>query len=415
MERVSGELANGLIDALKEILPESEISNFKDYFKSLEKSSVPLSSKNIITANGISVESNAAVHRFITYIMLRYEDKTRISILIAIGNYCIARGQYNIAADIFAVIINKFKNNPNFRLTLAYCYMETGNILACQASWKRSVTSLKTSVSLFNELNDFKGLAKSNNIIGSVYAEKGELDSAFNYFNSALGYAGKINETGVIAGIEANIGILNNMRGKFDAAYGYFNRALIRFTELNELRYMAEMRHNLGMYFLEKELFESAFHEFDESINLSVNERFMPVLALGYISKAYTYTILSDLKLAKAFNDIAAKLGYELSDKLTVAESFKIEGIINRKSGNHALGESNLQTAIRLNQELGNQINLAESQIELALLFLDLNDYNSAATLLSKAAGYYRRIGNQKQLDKIKSLKEQIRKNRSIK
>ena len=81
---------------------------------------------------------------------------------------------------------------------------------------------------------------------------------------------------------------------------------------------------------------------------------------------------MDDFSLSNAFADKSLEVAHKLNDKLTIAEVYKIKGIIQRKVQNYILSENYLQTSLRLNKETGNQLNQAETYQELGILYKEM-------------------------------------------
>ncbi len=127
----------------------------------------------------------------------------------------------------------------------------------------------------------------------------------------------------------------------------------------------------------------------------------MQTLGIGYISKAYVYTQLEDYDLAEAFADKAMEVSYKINDKLTIAEVYRIKGIVRRNNGDYHVAENYLYTSFRLNKEAGNQLNIAETNFELGLLFERTKDKAKSELHFKEALIYYRKIKAKEEVEEI--------------
>ena len=99
----------------------------------------------------------------------------------------------------------------------------------------------------------------------------------------------------------------------------------------------------------------TALSEFDLSLMAAKEINYLQSFGINYVSKAYVYTQLSDFDFAEAFADKSMEVAYKLDDKLTIAEVYKIKGIIQRNKNNLAAAENYMLTSLRLNNETGNK------------------------------------------------------------
>ena len=133
---------------------------------------------------------------------------------------------------------------------------------------------------------------------------------------------------------------------------------------------------------------------------------YLQSLGINYLSKAYVYTQQSDYELAEAFANKSMEVAYKLNDKITIAEIYKVKGIIQRNKNNYDVAENYLLTGLRLNNEIGNLLNQAESSYELGLLYYMKNDKEKSKKYYSDALKYYRKIKAQ---EEIKEIEDRLR------
>src|SRR4030065_2292175 len=107
---------------------------------------------------------------------------------------------------------------------------------------------------------------------------------------------------------------------------------------------------------------------------MSAAERlgYMPLVVLCYLSKRDVYTKQNDNMLASAFADKSMEIAYRLNDKLSVADIYRIKGVIQKKMNNFTAAENCFLTSLRINKEVSNKYNYAETAFELGLLYKDL-------------------------------------------
>ena len=118
----------------------------------------------------------------------------------------------------------------------------------------------------------------------------------------------------------------------------------------------------------------------------------MQNLGITYLNKALVYILQADFDLASAFNDKAMSIASKINDKLSIAEVYKIKGIISRQKNNFDSSENSLLTSYRLNKDLNNQLNLAEVACELGILFKLKGDQAKGNKYLDEALGYFIKI-----------------------
>lgn len=325
-----------------------------------------------------------------------------LELLGGLGSLSIAHGEVALATDISNKMLGIIKNDERFINITAYTFFNFAEIYNRQAMWKESQDYIKKAITLFQKQGDVIGLARSENLFGTIYASRGYLKSAKVHFQKGLGVIDPVKDKSIVALIENNLGIVCNIEGNYDEAYSYFRRALTYFEGLKDHQHIAEIRHNLGMVFMQKKEYENALKEYDASINVSIAARYYPTLAISYVSKAHIYCEMNDYAFANAFADKGMEISYKINDKLTIAEIYKIKGIIERKNKHFEASENYFFSSLRLNKEFDNELNYAESAVELAVLYKAFGKTEDADKYFNEALTFYKKIKALPEIEKIK-------------
>ncbi len=346
-------------------------------------------------------------HTNVNFLINFAEDKLEaqkfIEFLLYLGEISISQGELVTASEIFGHILNIVKDDSQNENIKAHAILELGNILVREAKWEDSINYLKRAKKLFEQQKDYKGAFRSENLIGTIYGDMGDMKNANKHFEKSFTYLRKNKDDALIGMLEINLGIVNNIQGYYDAAFTYYQRALVKFEQLEDFRRITEVRHNLGMLFIEKGEYKSALAEFDLSIYSALKAGYLPTLALSYLSKAFIYTQLEDYPLGSAFADKALEVSFKLNDRLSIADIYKIKGIIERKIKNYKNAENYLLSSLRINEEFENVLNEAETSFELGILYAELNRREEAAKHLKFSLDYYKK---QKAVSMIRKIQE---------
>lgn len=351
-----------------------------------------------------SAITKAQIDLLITYASSRLKEDNFLALLLLLSNASLTLGDFTTSVNICDKLITHSINNPLLNHISANAYLIKGEIFSRQANWEMSFSNIEEARNIFTSINDNTGIAKCENLSGTIYGDLGDLTNAVEHFESALSIVNEQDNYAFTGKIEINLGIVNTIQGKYDMAVSYFRRAMINFEKISELKRISEIHHNLGMVYTKKNDFKSALKSFDESIILSVKLGYLQTCGLAYLSKAYVYSQMKDFRLSLAFADKAMEIAYKLDDKLTIAEVYKIKGIIQRGSGNLNASENLLLTSLRINQETGNKLNEAETYHELGLLYKEMNDQMKSKEYLDKALDYFRKINAEPEIKKLESV-----------
>jgi tetratricopeptide (TPR) repeat protein len=216
------------------------------------------------------------------------------------------------------------------------------------------------------------------------------------------------NDKKMMAMLEINLGIINNIYENYDVALQYFNSSLLKFEELGDLRRLAEVRHNIGMMYKEQKYYHSALQQFDSAISIAIRNEYHPVLAISYISKAEILLNLEEYSFAAAISEKAMEIAHILDDKITIAEVYRLQGIIHKHLKNYKIAENSLLSALRLNKKLDIQLNIAECYYDLAKLFSEIHDKEEERKYLNESLDYYKKINAKGQIGEIQKRVNQL-------
>jgi tetratricopeptide (TPR) repeat protein len=382
-----------------------EIDEIKKIFSVSGEKQLASSSHVIIENKKVdsrAIISHAQIDLLITYSEKKLSHNKHIQFLLILGETIQNRGEYDAAISIFRSLISTTGDEHKLADININCYLAIADIYAKQAYWKDSLVLVKKAKSAFRIQKDNKGIAFCENFRGTIYGEQGKIKKAKSHFERSLSLLNPAKDKALVGILEINLGILNNMQGNFDEAFTCFQRALVIFEQTHDINRIAELRHNIGMLFTQKGEFDSALTEFDISIALSIEAGFLLKLGISYLSKAFVFTQLKDYHLAAVFANMAMDIGIKLNDRLSMADIYKIKGIIERGLNNYKLSENYFLTSLRLNQELSNALNRAETLYELGKLYVYKDQKSKALKVFKSSLEYFRNINSPGMVQKLK-------------
>jgi tetratricopeptide (TPR) repeat protein len=89
---------------------------------------------------------------------------------------------------------------------------------------------------------------------------------------------------------------------------------------------------------------------------------------------------------------------------LTIADVYKIKGIIQRNLKNYILSENYLETSLRINSEAGNQLNRAETLQELGVLYKEMGKTHQSKENFKLALEYFKKINSEPDILQLENL-----------
>ncbi|MCH7972347.1 MAG: tetratricopeptide repeat protein [Bacteroidetes bacterium] len=402
------------VDAIEKILSEYlDRKSFNEYSKLLSEnkktrrkkvSSINSeSSKQLNQKLTSSSDYNSYIEFLITFAKRKLANLKFIELLLFLGDISTQKGELDSAVSLFKNLISYTNKKSKYINVAAYSMMALGEIYSRQADWVNSKNYIRKANKVFQEQNDYKGIAKCENLLGTIYGDKGDLNIAQKHFEFSLSFLNPKRDKTIYGMLEMNLGILNNILQNYDEAYNYYQRALIIFEKDNNLRRMAEVTGNIGVLYLQKGEYNFALKSFDKSFMFAQKADVLNPMCVALLNKALIYTKLKDYPLANVFADKAIEIAYKINDRLSIADIYKIKGIIERCLGNYTLAENHLLTSIRINTELENLLNLAETNYEIGLLYNDMRKPKETRKHLNSALTKFKQLKMNEMVKKVKN------------
>jgi tetratricopeptide (TPR) repeat protein len=342
--------------------------------------------------------------RIILFAKEKLENKKFLELLLGIGKLALDEGEGELSLEILKRGINESKGKPEATEFLADANLLIADVYKKKTKWTLSFRHLKKSRGIYKKMGNVNGEAKCFNVLGTVYGEIGNFKRARSSFEESLKLIIRTNDNEEKGMIEINLGITNGISGDYEKSRYYFTKALKNFEKGGDHKRLAEIYNNLGMLDYDSDKLKQALKEFDRSIELCLEINYLTLLGLSFLGKAITYLKSENLQMAAIFTDKALDVCNKVKDRLSVADIYKVKGIIERELGEFKKSENLLKTSLMMNIELGNKLNEAETSVELGRLYEKLKDKKKSSECFMNAFAYYRGQGSKKKIREIEQL-----------
>jgi len=322
------------------------------------------------------------------------------NVLLAIADLLIEHGEMGRAEEILDVVLSQ-PDLCDGQEHFARAFMRRGEVFSRLGRWESAENDLRRSRRIFTTLKNDQCLGQVENISGTNHAERGNMKKARSAFMLALASFKRVGDVRFEGIALMNIGIIDNIRGEYDSALAEYNRAKSCFEQVGDMRRLAELHHNIGMTFFFKGSSNVALSSFEECFLLASRGRNPGLMGLASLGKAQTLYGIQDFPMAIRMITQSMEYFTRCKDRLGLADCYKIKGMIHRKISKIEIAETYLQTSLRINLELNNNLNAGETLAELAELEILKGDRKSAARYRAEAVACFRKVGARKQLERF--------------
>jgi tetratricopeptide (TPR) repeat protein len=406
MENIKQEFQTDIQNLLSNYLDEQELKIFNDKIAKNGINNKSLGVINEFYSRQLKVEydfvkERMEIDRTITFANKNLDKKRFVQVLLKLGQVCTGHGKLNLAFEV----LNKAVKESESYQEKAESLLLLSDVHSRRAEWRVSVETLNEAKKLFKLVGNSVGEAKCENMLGSIYGERGELEEAKAHFIHSLACWESEQDKEMSAVIEGNLGIIENIQGNHTSALDYFYSAMKKFELLGSYRRIAELKHNVGMLYVNQDMLNEALAEFDKCINISLKEGLLPVLSTVYLSKANVLIKMEDFDASLVFADKSMEIAHQIDDKLTIADVYKTKSNIEIHFGNYDKAENYLLTSLALNEKMKNVLNMAESCTELGMLYGKLNLKVKKEDYLQRSLKYFREA---QAIDSIQKVEEML-------
>lgn len=379
-------------ELLDDFLAHSDVEEFIKGINTYKKSL-----RNPAYDNLADVNKNHIAHKFteglderiildkiITLAERLFSKEYYFKLLLEFAEHMIKIGNLAFALEILTNIKNKISKSED-KIFNAEANLLISKIYWSQAQWEDCEYYLTEAYIEFYDLGNYKSYAQCENMLGTLFGEKGDFQKAIIHFEAALAFLKKSEDLSMQAMILTNLGIIHTIYGNYEKAILNYKDAIEKFKVVNDSNRIARMYHNIGMLYSRMAEYYLALEQFNNSITISLEYSYLSNCAISYIGKAYIYTKLNNIVLADAFIDKAMEIACTLKDTLSIADIYRVKGIIQSNLNNFELSEEYFENSIRLNNDLKSNYIKAESTAELGKL-LDKGDRKDEAEFHIKSA-----------------------------
>jgi tetratricopeptide (TPR) repeat protein len=311
------------------------------------------------------------------------------SLLLDLSELMLFAGEVAYSLEIAQNLQSKVNSDKKFASVKAETNLMISKIYWSQAYWDECKFHISEAARTFQSISSQSGVAKCENMLGTLYGEKGEFDKSRQHLENALALTNDEDYLSTHAMILTNLGIINTINGDFEKAAWNYKNAIEKFEQLNDVRRVSRIYHNLGMLYTQMGNYDSALEEFNKCITVSMDNHYLSNCAVAYVGKAYIYTKLGNPELADAYTDKAMEIAYKINDTLSIADIYRVKGMIQNDMENFHLSEELFENSIRLNNDVESKLNKAESSAEMGKLLQKTDRKEEAKNHLDAAINFY--------------------------
>lgn len=328
------------------------------------------------------------------------ETHDYLAFLFDVAERAIGSGEFEKAPRLLTLIVTRYPRSADKSL-LARSHQRLGDVAFYQNDPRKAREKYRQSLNLYERLEDPEGIASVTNSLASLMVEGGKVPEAERLFIQARKLAEDHGLRELTLKIECNLGNLYLMQGAWGKAVTSYEKALAANPDTPT---RARIHHNLGLVYAWRENYDRAVKNLETSVELSTEVNDLYQKGLSYLGLAEVLCHRGDFSRATALATTAFQIFSELGDRLSVAEVYKVFGIINRERDRPDVALSYFENSIRINKDYKNPLNLGETLQELAELHRKSGDIRKARKSLKEAIGAFKETGAREKMAAVRAI-----------
>ncbi len=318
----------------------------------------------------------------------RFDDKTqhlRAKLLNQIGWIYYLQGRYEDAQTAFQISLSFLDNadaaNHELQVDRGRAYNGLGQLYSNKGDLVAAEDCLQKAALINQQTNSFDRLAQTYNNLGYLAVIRGDFVRAEQYLKLSRDNAQRAGDVEVASASLGNLGIIATRQGRLEQALRYYRSLENSPNPTNS----AQARINIGQVLLQQGRFEEARLAFDAGIKLAASIGVPAIIAEGYNSMGWLYTVSSNWPQAELWLNEALARALELDNPEIAANCYLFRCELYLEQQNFERAEVEANAAAQLIAELGDPLLLGQLERLTGRLAFLRGDYNAATAAFERS------------------------------
>jgi len=310
------------------------------------------------------------------------------------------RGDYKQASQqaLASMLAAEEINAPSI---VARAHNLLGLIDRSRGRTSEAAAHFEEALALYREIGNLQGQAQAQNSLANVYFDMGRWSDADGFYRQAGQTFSQLGNVYNRVLVDNNLGGIALNQGRLDEALHFYQRALDALVQIGgSLWVMGALHMNLGATHIRRQESALAFAHLRDSQGLFEQAKVRDLLPEMHRRLAEAYLAEGDFAGAKEEAVRSLAIAEELAVPGEQGLTWRVMGVIAATEGRLEEAESNLEKAISLLSEVGDNYGLACTQLSLARL----QNEQRRASLLRECLPVFEQLGAAIELEQAHSL-----------
>lgn len=284
---------------------------------------------------------------------------------------------------------------------IAFYLIEIANTFSVQGDINTAINNTEEALGIYSKLGIENKIALSVNNLGYFFSLQGKYQEALENYKEALKIYEKIGDEIAAATLLNNIGNIYISTGKFDDALIYINEALEKARKLNNENNIATYLNNIGSVYQDRGNYKEALKHFEDALEIlkKINDKKRISVLLNNIGMIYE--IWGSTDEALEYYKESLKIDEQLGLKNGISTSLSNIGAIYYRKGLYTDALKNFEKALTINREIGNLEAVATSLNNLGMLYDSMGKFEEALEKYEEALKIDKELGRESSIPTV--------------
>ncbi|MHA1124294.1 MAG: tetratricopeptide repeat protein [Candidatus Heimdallarchaeota archaeon] len=284
---------------------------------------------------------------------------------------------------------NKKKLGDKLKKPEAYLNFVRGVAFRVKGYPNEAKPYLKKGISLYEQVGDKQGLARSLRNMGLALSDNGELDEAIEFYRKSYDASMSIDNKRDSIHPLAYIGFIYWKIGNLDEGIKYFNQRLELSSNIKYPYGIFSSKYHLGNLNFLKGNTEESIKLLNETIKICEKDGGQKFKGLSSMVLSMCYKELGDLEKADECLNIAHSIFKKMKFEQFITEVLILKGDLLIQQGKIDKALKILRKALMKFEELGNVYAIAQTQQYIGHAYMVQGNYDEALINLTKALDFF--------------------------
>lgn len=326
---------------------------------------------------GVTSSQSNLVDSLQNELNLKLQDTTRIRVLNTLIYNLMLRGKFE-TAESYINEIKKLGTKYSDKKIQARILSYEGLLVFNKGNSDSAIVQGLKAVDIYNEIQDWSGLADVYSNLGMFYMQKGASNYALESMNKALNYYAALNDKKKLVIILNNMGDIQFRLDNYEQAYNYFYSSLSMAKEINYRSIFPYLYINLGDYYKVKNRYNEALNFFYKALNMCEEVKNKNVFSSANFKIGMVQIAVYNYQKAIGHFSSSLQTRKEIGDSIGIIAVYNQIAYVNLYLKKYSETSSALETAMKMNTPVKDKGEMKNSCLYYSMLDSAKGNYASA-------------------------------------